>query len=78
MSFQVCGWRLLGQNHTVFVVFAMEALVGPAGETIWATQKAITALFKGTKQNVSYHLGNIVLCGELDHSTVVKDILITA
>ena len=54
------------------------ALVGPAGETIWATQKAITALFKGTKQNVSYHLGNIVLCGELDHSKVVKDILITA
>ena len=66
VSFQVCGWRLLGQNHTVFVVFAMEALVDPAGETIWATQ------------NVSYHLGNIVLCGELDHSTVVKDILITA
>lgn len=24
----------------------MEALVDPAGETIWATQKAIAALFK--------------------------------
>ena len=30
----------------------MEALVDPAGETIWATQKAIAALFDCTKQNV--------------------------
>ena len=56
----------------------MEAMVDPAGETIWATQKAIAALFKCTKQNVSYHLGNIFLSGELDRSTVVKEILITA
>ena len=33
----------------------MEAMVNPVNETIWASQKAIAALFGCTKQNVSYH-----------------------
>lgn len=33
----------------------MEAMVDPENETIWASQKAIAALFDCTKQNVSYH-----------------------
>ncbi len=31
----------------------MEAMVDPENETIWASQKAIAALFDCTKQNVS-------------------------
>lgn len=56
----------------------METMVDPSGETIWATQKAIAALFDCTKQNVSYHLGKVFANGELDRSTVVKEILTTA
>lgn len=56
----------------------MEALVDPSGDTIWATQKAIAALFDCTKQNVSYHLGKVFANGELDRTTVVKEILTTA
>lgn len=56
----------------------MEAMVDPENETIWAGQKAIAALFDCTKQNVSYHMGKIFASGELDHSTVVKEILTTA
>ena len=56
----------------------MEALVDPVNETIWASQKAIAALFDCTKQNVSYHMGKIFASGELERSTVVKEILTTA
>ena len=56
----------------------METMVDPSGETIWATQKAIAALFDCTKQNVSYHLGKVFANGELDRSTVVKEILTPA
>ena len=56
----------------------MEAKVDPENETIWASQKAIAALFGCTKQNVSYHMGKIFDSGELDRSTVVKEILTTA
>lgn len=55
----------------------MEAVVDPGGETIWATQKAIAALFDCTKQNVSYHMGKVFASGELDRSMVVKEILTT-
>ena len=56
----------------------MEAMVDPVNETIWASQKAISALFGCTKQNVSYHMGKIFASGELERSAVVKEILITA
>lgn len=56
----------------------MEAMVDPENETIWASQKSIAALFDRTKQNVSYHMGKIFASGELERSTVVKEILTTA
>ena len=56
----------------------MEAMVDPENETIWASQKAIAVLFDCTKQNVSYHMWKIFASGELERSTVVKEILTTA
>lgn len=56
----------------------MEAMIDPAGETIWATQKAIAALFGVTVPNISYHLGRIFRSGELESDAVVKEFLITA
>ena len=56
----------------------MEALVDPSGETIWASQKAIAALFGVSVPNISYHLRNIFQSGELSRDTVIKEILITA
>lgn len=56
----------------------MEAMVDPVNETIWASQKAIAALFDVTVPNISYHFKKIFESGELDAGTVVKDFLITA
>ena len=56
----------------------MEALVDPSGETIWATQKAIAALFDVTVPNISYHFKRIFQSGELDPDMVIKEFLITA
>lgn len=56
----------------------MEAMVDPAGETIWASQRAIAELFWVTVQNISYHLLKIFNSGELERDTVIKEILITA
>ena len=56
----------------------MEARVDPNGETIWASQKAIAALFGVTVPNVSYHFKRIFQSGELDSQAVIKEFLITA
>lgn len=56
----------------------MEAMVDPAGETLWATQKAIATLFGVTVPNISYHLGRIFRSSELEPDAVVKVFLITA
>ena len=56
----------------------MEAMVDPSGETIWATQKAIAALFEVTVPNISYHFKKIFQSGELDPDMVIKEFLITA
>ena len=53
-------------------------MVDPVNETIWASQKAIAALFDCTKQNVSRHIGKVFEHGELARLTVVKEFLITA
>lgn len=44
-------------------------------ETIWATQNSIAEIFETTKQNVSYHLSNIYIDGELTKEATVKEIL---
>ena len=46
--------------------------------TVWLTQAQMAELFDTTKQNVSLHLRNILLGGELAEESVVKDSLITA
>ena len=56
----------------------MEAMVDPKNETIWATQKAIAALFGVSIPNISYHFKRIFQSGELSPDTVIKEILITA
>ena len=56
----------------------IDAIADPTNETIWASQKAIAALFDCSKQNISYHMGKIFASGELVSSAVVKEFLITA
>ena len=52
----------------------MEAMVDPAGETIWATQKA--ALFGVTTAAINQHLKNIFAEGELKEEATIKKNLI--
>ena len=47
-------------------------------ETVWLTQAQMTQLFQTTKQNISFHIGNIFKEGELNKTSVVKDFLTTA
>ena len=54
----------------------MEAMVDPAGETIWATQKAIAALFGVTTAAINQHLKNIIAEGELKEEATIKKNLI--
>ena len=54
--------------------FELEVNVSPKEETIWLSQEQIIVLYHSTKQNVSFHINNILKEGELDDSTV-KEIL---
>ena len=51
---------------------SMEALMDPSGETIWATQKAMAALFGVTTAAVNQHLKNIFEEGELNEEATIK------
>jgi len=46
-----------------------------AEENIWLTQKKIAELFETTPQNITQHLGNIYLEGEVDKQSTCKDFL---
>ena len=48
------------------------------GGTVWLTQLEMAQLFDTSKQNVSLHLNNILLEGELAADSVVKESLTTA
>ena len=52
----------------------LEVNISPNEETIWLTQDQIVELFYSTKQNISFHINNILDENELDYSTV-KEIL---
>ena len=54
--------------------FELEVNVSPKEEIIWLSQERIIVLYHSTKQNVSFHINNILKEGELDDSTV-KEIL---
>ena len=47
-------------------------------ENVWLTQKLIAELFECSVDNVSLHLKNIFLEGELDPKSVVEEYSITA
>lgn len=47
-------------------------------ESLWATQKAMAALFDCSTDNVSLHLKNVFASGELDKNSVTEKISATA
>jgi hypothetical protein len=47
-------------------------------ETIWLTQKLMAALFDCSSDNISLHLKNIFMEGELQESSVTEDFSVTA
>ena len=55
--------------------FEMDVNVSPNEETVWLTQEQIVLLFLTTKQNVSFHINNIIDSNELDVNSTVKEIL---
>jgi len=44
-------------------------------ETVWLSQNQMVELFSSTKQNISRHINNVFIEGELDPKTTVKDYL---
>jgi len=52
--------------------------VNVADETIWLSQQQIVELFDSSKANISEHLKNIFLSGELDENSVVRNFRTTA
>jgi len=48
------------------------------GETLWLTQAQIVELYQSSKSNVSEHISNILLEGELDENSVVRNFRTTA
>ena len=44
-------------------------------ETVWLTQSQMVELFQSTKQNISLHIRNIFLEGELERNSTVKEYL---
>ena len=50
----------------------MEAMVDSAHETIWATQKAITALFGKDVSDISRHIRNVYTRGELSEESTLQ------
>ena len=52
--------------------------VNVQNDDVWLSQELIAKLYDTTKQNISYHLGNIFKDGELVKDSVVKEFLTTA
>ena len=44
-------------------------------ETVWLTQSQMVKLFQTTKQNVSLHVNNVYMEGELKEKSTVKEYL---
>lgn len=56
----------------------IEVILDKLNETMWASQKTLSQLFKVEIQDISYHLQNIFKSEELDKKSVFQKILITA
>ena len=70
-------------NETQFILYQLPDEEGVIqvvvkDETIWATQKAMAALFDCSTDNVSLHLKNVFASGELDKNSVTEKISATA
>ena len=52
--------------------------VNVQNDDVWLSQELMAKLYDTTKQNISYHLGNIFKEGELVKDSVVKEFLTTA
>ncbi len=48
------------------------------GETCWLSQKLMAELFETTVANINQHVKHVLIEGELDANSVIKDYLITA
>lgn len=54
----------------------VEVIVGE--ETVWLNEKSLAEVFGTTRQNVNYHINNVLKSGELSEISVRKEILHTA
>lgn len=53
-------------------LISMEAMVDAAHETLWATQKAIAALFGKDVSDISRHIRNVYTRGELSEESTLQ------
>ena len=51
---------------------SMEAMVDATHETLWATQKAIAALFGKDVSDISRHIRNVYTRGELSEESTLQ------
>ena len=76
--------KLQIRNSTAeFLIFTRQAgedgiEVRVADETVWLTQKLISALFDKGRSTITEHLKNIFETGELDEESVCRDFRHTA
>ncbi|WP_249934730.1 virulence RhuM family protein [Campylobacter sp. RM15925] len=75
------GSEMIDIKEQNFIIYStsdnkinIQILADRENETIWLNQKQIAEIFETSKQNVSYHIKNILDERELDESTV-KEIL---
>ena len=52
--------------------FSLDVNVSPSEDTVWLSQNDIAALFNTTKQNVNFHVKNIIFEKELSKESTVK------
>lgn len=54
---------------------SIQVVLDEENQTVWLSQNSMADIFDTTKQNVSYHLNNIYVEGELNKFATVKEIL---
>jgi hypothetical protein len=54
---------------------SIQVVLDEENQTVWVSQNSMAEIFDTTKQNISYHLSNIYVEGELNKFATVKEIL---
>jgi hypothetical protein len=54
---------------------SIQVVLDEENQTVWVSQNSMAEIFDTTKQNISYHLNNIYVEGELNKFATVKEIL---